>query len=281
MSIELVYGFVESDKSSYINEEELLIDHGINLYSLEIIDGYATKPCYGVPCVLADNIKFGSDILSLCQNVKDLLRDEDVQAVHNLHKIYCLKSNTNSNPVIGLNVVYSTPLGFKSEPYSLRVQDLNTDLKSEPNPLGKKYSDSFEDIYAQARTHIEEQVNAHARIQEYLQSLQSESTYKFKLTHNLPPKDFLSSGQITIKYVLEIFKENKLVHHVKIRSSGTYTLADGYNGTTDQIIVVLNDNFEPDEDFFGEFESWVYLQADGTNFQELVSPLTEYLESLV
>lgn len=272
MSIEIVYGFVELDNLSHINEEELLVDYGINLYSMEITDGYASKACYGVPCVLnPDASKSAPQMFLSCsdENIRNLLRDEDVEAINKLYTKYSQVKN-NSKP-IGLQIVYSSDLAFKSQPYSLRALEQDN-LKSEIN--------EFEDIYAQARAHIEEQVNAQKRIQEYLQSLQSESIYNFKLTHNLPSKDFLSSGQITIKYEFEIFKQDKLVHHVKIRSNGSYTLADGYNGTTDQVIVISNDNFEPDEDFMGEFESWIYLYSDGTGFQELVSPLEDYIQSL-
>jgi hypothetical protein len=284
MSIELIYGFVESDELSHINEEELLVDYSINLYSMKIENGFAVKACYGIPCVLnSDSNKSAPQIFLSCsnENIKSLLRPEDIESVQTLYNKYNKSHGKSSS--IGLYLVYSSSIPFKSQPYSLRNQ-VECEIKSEPGNLSlcsEEHIDKFEDIYNQARAHIEEQVDSQKRVMEYLQSIQSDSSYKFKLIHNLPPKDFLFSGQITIKYEIEVYKDGELVYHVKIRSNGLYTFSDGYVGTTDQVIVLANNNFEPDEDFLGEFEGWIYLYSDETAFKELVQPLSDHFQDLI
>jgi hypothetical protein len=279
MSIELVYGFVEQNSSIHINEEELLVDYGVNLYSLKLSSGCATKACYGITPVLSSNLTDCGEIDLLNTNIKSFLRPEDIESIEKLYLLY-KKNHDIEVDSLGLHIVYSTPLVFDSTPYSLRSAILFEELESNSDQNKSKLIDPLEKFYKQAQDHIEEQIQNQKRVIEYLEKLHQDSRYKFKLVHNLPGKDFLSEGKITIKYDLEIFEGDVLVHHVKIVSSGLYTISDGYVGSVKQSIVVSNNNFVPDEDFMGEFESWVYLYEDGSMFKDLTQPLDEYFNSL-
>jgi hypothetical protein len=276
MDIELVYGFIEANSSTHIAEEELLVDYGINLYSLEVTQTNACKACYGVLPVIEPGT-IGKQ-LDLDMDIKSLLRPEDVELVEKLEldykKFHGIDSSVN---LLGLHIVYSTPLPFDSTPYSLKSNNLVERIK-ETN--SSKIIDPMESLYKEAQAHIEEQVENQKRVIEYLEKLQEESRYKFKLDHNLPGKDFLSEGKITLKYDLQIYEADTLVHHVKIVSSGLYTISDGYVGSVKQSLVVSNNNFVPDEDFMGEFEGWVYLYQDDSMFKELTQPLEEYFDSM-
>lgn len=282
MDIEVIYGFVETNNSTHISEEELLVDHGVNLYSLELTPTHGIKACYGICPVLAPGIDKGPG-LSLDMDVKSLLRVEDIESIEKLYSIY--KKFHGIDPsvnALGLHLVYSSYLPFGSSPYSLRPNGLTQDLDSDSdsNQDTNKYADPLENLYKQAQLHIEEQVENQKRVIEYLEKLQQESRYKFKLTHNLPGKDFLSEGKITIKYDLEIYDSNTLIHHVKIVSSGLYAISDGYVEYEKQHVVISNSEFEPDDDLIGEFESWIYLYSDESMFKDLTQPLQDYLDSL-
>jgi len=273
MDIELVYGFIEANNSTHIAEEELLVDYGINLYSLEVTQTHGIKPCYGVHPVIEPGT-IGKQ-LNLDMDIKSLLRPEDIESVEKLElaykKFHGIDPSTN---LLGLHIVYSTPLPFDSTPYSLKLNNLVEEINQ------SQTIDPMENLYKQAQAHIEEQVKNQKSVIEYLEKLQKESRYKFKLIHNLPGKDFLSEGKITIKYELEIFDGDDLVHHIKIVSSGLYTISDGYVGSVKQSIVVHNNNFVPNENFTGEFESWIYLYQDGSIFKELTQPLEEYFDKM-
>ncbi len=281
MDIEIVYGFVEAFDSIHISEEELLVDYGINLYSLEISPTHALKPCYGIHPVLTPGVT--GQKLNLDLDIKSLLRVEDIESIEKLYsnykKFHGIDSSVNT---LGLHLVYSTNLPFETSPYSLRPNGLTQelDVNSETDELPEKFIDPLESLYKQAQTHIQEQIENQKRVIEYLEKIQEESRYKFKITHNLPGKDFLSEGKITLKYELEIFEEDVLVHHVKIVSSGLYSIADGYVESVKQAVVISNNNFVPDDDFMGEFESWIYLYEDGTMFKDLTQPLEDYLNAM-
>jgi len=279
MSIELVYGFVEQNSSIHINEEELLIDYGVNLYSLKLSSGCASKACYGITPVLSSDLKDCGEIDWLNNNISSILRSEDIESIEKLYTVY-KKNNCSTTSLLGLHIVYSTPLPFDSNPYSLRSTVFEQKFFSNSDQKQSKLIDPLEKLYKDAQDHIEEQVQNQKRVIEYLEKLRQDSRYKFKLVHNLPSKDFLANGNITLKYDLQIFDQDDLIHHVKIVSSGLYTESDGYIGSVKQALVVSNNNFVPDEDFMGEFESWVYLYEDGSIFKELTQPLDEYFDSM-
>ncbi len=274
MDIEIVYGFVEVNHLTHINEEELLVDYGINLYSMELSPSHALKPCYGIHPVLISGIS-GNQI-NLNMDIKSLLRPEDIESIEKLETIYKKFHGIDLNKnLLGLHIVYSTPLPFDSTPYSLKISNSLEQNNS------SQITEPLENLYKEAQLHIEEQVKNQKSVIEYLSKLQEESRYKFKLTHNLPGKDFLSDGTITLKYDLEIFEADNLIHHVKIVSSGMYTLSDGYVGSVKQSIVVANNNFVPDEEFMGEFESWLYLYEDNSMFKDLTQPLEDYFYNMI
>ncbi len=280
MDIEVVYGFVEQFDSIHINEEELLVDYGISLYSLEVTPTHALKACYGIHPVLAPGVEGKQINTNLNIDIKSILRTEDIESIEKLYLAYKKSHGIDSNiNLLGFHIVYSSPLPFDSTPYSLRVDNQTQELENLTQNQ-TKIMDPMENLYKQAQLHIEEQVENQKRVIEYLEKLRQESLYKFKLTHNLPKKDFLSEGKITIKYNLEIFEADTLIHHVKIISSGLYSFSNGYDEYEKQHVVISNSEFQPDDDLIGEFESWIYLYEDESMFKELTLPLEDYLDSL-
>ena len=285
MSIELIYGFIEGSDSIHINEEELLVEYGINLYALEISGGFASKACYGIPLILRSDLKTAPeiDLNSTCTELQlptliELLRSEDIECIKKLYNKFIKFHNEIKNTKLGIYYVYSTPLQFISKGYSL--SDINQPTDQTPAQLDI-LNQPLEDLYKQAQEHIEEQVASQKRVMEYLQSIQENSQYKFELTHNLPAKDFLENGKITVKFEIKIYELLELIYHVKIRANGLYELAEGFNSSIDQIIIITNNGFEANEDFIGEFESWTYLFNDGSMFAELSQPLNDYFQTLV
>lgn len=274
MSIELVYGFAEPNESSHIVEEELIVDYGINLYSLEISNGIACKAFYGIQVNLDSKILFGSK-LTIGSDIMKYLKQDDLESIDNLYnKIY--ENYSKNVDDRRLQIVYSTAFPFNSKPYSLRKITNEYKVSEEKD----KNVDPLEQIMKQARAHIEEQVESQKKVIEYLKSIQEKSRYKFELIHNLPSKNFLSTGKITPEYNLKIYDESELVYHVKLQISGIYDQANGFDGQVDLINVITN-KFEPDDEFLSELESWAYLYDDGTIFQEISEHLISHLRDLV
>jgi len=292
MSIELVYGFVDISDSTHIHEEELLVEYGINLYSLEVSNGKALKACYGIPLNLDQKIVTSSQIYIDSKQFINILSSDDIESIDKLYKKF-LEYHKNTNiviPSIGLHIVYSTTFQFESKPYSLKsgpkpssssINETTEENQSDEESSNKETLEPLAEIFKQAQAHIEEQISTQKCIIEYLKSIEENSRYKFKLVHNLPGKDFLLDGKITLKYDFQIFDGDKLVHHVKIVSSGLYTISDGYVENLTQPIIVSNNNFVPDDEFLGELESWIYLFDDNSMFDDLIQPLHQYYQNLV